>query len=207
MLGEKETLGFYLTGHPLNQYLNELANFTTCRIAELHPSEHKTACAAGIITNIRTRQTKRGDRIAIFTLDDGTTQIEVVCFSESFQKYRSLIVEDQLIVVEGEVSIDDFSNNARIAARELYTMDQARAKYAKGLQISVNAQQEFDIQSMQQVLSQHLGGSCPVILQYIRDDIRATVRLGKSWLIKPTDNLLMLLKKQLPQIEEINVVY
>src|SRR5690606_28103567 len=57
--GEKETLGFYLTGHPLRRYLNELSHFTTCRISELHPGEHKTARIAGIVANIRTRQTKR----------------------------------------------------------------------------------------------------------------------------------------------------
>ena len=120
--GEKETLGFYLTGHPLKRYLNELANFTTCRLAELHPSDHKTARIAGIVTNIRVRQTKRGDRIGLFALDDGTTQLEVVCFSEAYQKYRPLITEDQMVVVEGDVSIDDFSNNTRIVARDLMTV-------------------------------------------------------------------------------------
>ena len=81
--GEKETLGFYLSGHPLNYLLTELSHLTTCKIAELEPQSYACAKVAGIITNIRTRQTKRGDRIAIFTLDDGTDQIEAVCFSEN----------------------------------------------------------------------------------------------------------------------------
>ena len=181
----------------MNRYLNELAHFTTCRIAELHPSEHQTARVAGIITNMRTRQTKRGDRIAIFTLDDGTTQIEVVCFSECFQKYRPLLNEDQLIIVDGEVSLDEFSNKARIIARELYTIEQARARFAKYLQINIHAAQPIDMQHLKQLLSKHLGGSCPIVLRYLRDNIQADIKLGKNWLVAPTDGLLAMIQEQL----------
>lgn len=204
--GEKETLGFYLSGHPLNRYLNELAHFTTCRIAELHPGVHKTATVAGIIINIRTRQTKRGDRIAIFTLDDGSTQIEVVCFSECFQKYRPLIVEDQLIVIDGEVGMDDFSNSARILGRDLYTLDQARDRYAKGLQINVRDSQECDFQQLRQLLGQHGGGSCPVMIRYLRENIQADIRLGGKWLVRPTETLVRMIQEQF-MVESVQINY
>lgn len=194
--GEKETLGFYLTGHPLNRFLKELSHFTTCRIAELHPSQHPTARAAGIITLIRTRQTKRGDRIGIFTLDDGSTQIEVVCFSECYQKYRALLTEDQLVIVDGEVSIDEFSNKPRIVGRELYTLDTARERFAKRLQIHVEAS-KFDEAHFMQLLGNHVGGQCPVVLRYLRDSMQADIRLGKNWLIKPTETLLELIQQHL----------
>ncbi len=204
--GEKETLGFYLTGHPLHRYLKELSYFTTCRIAELQPSQHPTARVAGIMTNIRTRQTKRGDRIAIFTLDDGTTQIEVVCFSECYQKYRALLIEDQLIVIEGDVSMDDFNHSIRIVGRELYTLDQARERFAKYVQINLTASQSFDIQQFKQVLTKHLGGHCPVMIRYIRDHMQADIKLGKNWLIKPHETLLALIQQQL-LIENVAFVY
>ena len=73
---------------------------------------------------MRTRQTKRGDRIGIFTLDDGTAQMEVVCFSECFQTYRPLITEDQMVIAEGDVGLDEFNNRPRILCRELFTIDQ-----------------------------------------------------------------------------------
>lgn len=204
--GEKETLGFYLTGHPLNRYLNELSNFTTCRIAELHPSEHPNARVAGIITNIRIRQTKRGDRIAIFSLDDGTAQIETVCFSEAFLKFRPMLIEDQLIIVEGEVSIDDFSNSPRIVCRELYPMDQARSKFAKSLQINLPADKSLNMQQLKQLLTQHVGGTCGIILRYIKDGIQTDIRLGRSWLIKPTDALLECIEDQLA-IKDVEIIY
>jgi DNA polymerase-3 subunit alpha len=204
--GEKETLGFYLTGHPLNRYLNELSHFTTCRIAELHPSMQKTALAAGIIANIRTRQTKRGDRIAIFSLDDGSSQIEVVCFSECYQKYRPLLVEDQMIVVDGEVGIDDFSNSARILGRELYTIDQARERFAKYMQISIKELQSIDAQQFRQVMAGHLGGTCPVVIRHLKDSIQTNIRLGQKWLVKPTEDFLTKVREQLA-VENIEIIY
>lgn len=203
--GEKETLGFYLTGHPLNQFLNELIHLTTCRIAELSPNEHPMAKVAGIITNIRTRQTKRGDRIAIFSLDDGTRQIDAVCFSESFQKYRSLLNEEQIIIVEGEVSLDDFNNSPRIICKDLYTINQARERQAKYLQIHLSDMQTFDITQFKHLLSKHLG-NCPVIIRYQRDDIQADIKLGKKWMIKPSDDLLAVMSEQL-SIQQLTFQY
>lgn len=199
--GEKETLGFYLTGHPLNRYLNELAHFTTCRIAELNPAEHKNARIAGIITNIRVRQTKRGDRIGIFTLDDGTSSIDGVCFSEPFQKFRHLLVEDQLVIVDGEVSMDEFSNSPRIVARDLMTIDQARGKFAKGLQISLPGLSTVNPAQLQQLLSSHRGGNCPVVLQHKEGDVQTNIKLGKNWLLQPTEALITLLRQQLADAE------
>lgn len=204
--GEKETLGFYLTGHPLNQYLTELANFTTCRISELHPSEHSNARMAGIITNVRIRQTKRGDRIAIFTLDDGTAQIEVVCFSEPFQKYRSLLVEEQLIIVDGEVGIDDFSNSPRILCRELCTLDEARSKFAKHIQINLSNEKEFNASQLKQLLTDDLGGNCSIVLRFLREGVQTDIRLGKKWLVKPSEALIDCMKEQLV-LDHVEIVY
>lgn len=204
--GEKETLGFYLTGHPLNRFLGELASFTTCKIVELHPNEHKTARIAGIINSVRLRQTKRGDRIAILSLDDGTTHIEVVCFSEAFQKYRSLLVEDQLVIVDGEVALDSFSNNARITAKEILTVDQARAKYAKGLHIHVASSDNFDSDIFKNLLTPHLGGECPVLVRILHQGVQTEIKLGRSWQVKPSEKLLSHIKDQF-SVEKLEYVY
>lgn len=204
--GEKETLGFYLTSHPMRRYLNELANFTTCRLAELHPSDHKSARIAGIVTNIRTRQTKRGDRIGIFALDDGTTQLEVVCFSEAYHKFRHLLTEDQMVIVEGEVGIDDFSNNTRILAREMYTIEQARDRFAKQLRMQLSSSQKINIEHLQQLLGKYVGGNCAVVIRYIHDNIQADIKLGTNLLIKPGDALIKTIQEQLA-IESVELVY
>lgn len=204
--GEKETLGFYLTGHPLNRYYDELANFVTCKIIELDAGKQQSACIAGMITNIRTRQTKRGDRIAIFSLDEGAAQIEVICFAENFQKYRHLLVEDQLIIIEGDVSIDDFSNNPRLVARELYTVEEARSRFGKYLQIKFKTSSLLDVEQLKKFLGKHIGGQCPVILRCLKENIQADIRLGKTWLIKPTENFFDSIQREL-SIDDVTMIY
>jgi len=203
--GEKETLGFYLTGHPLRRYLNELGQFTTCRLTELHPSEHKNARVAGMITNVRTRQTKRGDRIAIFTLDDGSAQIEVVCFSEAFQQYRSLLLEDQIIIVDGEVGIDDFSNSPRIVARELLTLQQARERYVKQIRIQLDTN-KIDATQLKYMLSSYKGGNCSIVIRYLVEHIQADIQLGREWLIKPSEMMITKLEELVGE-DKIGFVY
>ena len=183
-----------------------LSNFTTCRISELQPSSHKTALTAGIITNIRTRQTKRGDRIAIFSLDDGSNTIEVVCFSECYQKYRSLLTEDQMVIVDGEVGIDDFSNSARILGRDIYTLDQARERFAKHVRINIRETLNFDMQHLRQLLNRHLGGTCPIVIRFSRKDVQADIRLGSRWQVKPSEEFVTIIKEQLPA-ENIEIIY
>jgi DNA polymerase-3 subunit alpha len=204
--GEKETLGFYLTGHPLRRYLNELAHFTTHRISELRPAEHKTAKVAGIVTNIRSKQTKRGDRIGIFTLEDGTTQIEVVCFSEAYQKYRAFMVKDKIVIVEGEVSIDDFSENPRIIAREISAIEQARERYVKQLRLHVQGGQQINLSSLKAVLEKYAGGNCAVMVRYCAHPIQADIKLGDRFRTRPNDGLVALLQEQLG-IEQVEFVY
>ncbi len=206
LLGEKETLGFYLSGHPLNRYSKEIAKFATDKIIGLHPSEHPTATAIGLIANVRTRQTKRGDRIAIFTLEDGTGQMEVICFSEAFNKYRQLIADDQIVVIYGELSIDDFNNKPRLAARELLSIDEARERHGKCLQININADQPFNLDNLKRILSAHRGGSLPVILNYRQQDAEAKIRLGGSWLIKLSEQLLTSLQQEFA-VECTEIIY
>lgn len=204
LANEKETLGFYLTGHPVTRYLKELANFTT-RIADLSVNQ-QTIRAAGIITSVRIRRTKRGDRFGILAIDDGMAQIEVVCFTETFEKYRAILQTDQMIVAEGEVNFDEFNNSLRLVSREIYTFEQARAQFAKYLQIKIAAEEMIDLDNFKHLLAQHLGGACPIVIRYLCNNATANIKLGKSWLVKPTETLVTLIREQLG-IEDIEFVY
>ena len=186
--------------------MNELINFTTCRIAELHPGTHQHARIAGIITTVRTRQTKRGDRFGIITFDDGTSQIEAVCFTEPYQKFRSLLNVDQLLIVDGEVSIDEFNNNPRITVRDLYTLDHARQKFGKYVQIQFKQANAIEATNLRQILSRHTGGNCPVVLRCLDNEVQTDIRLGTKWMVKPSEQLFSSLQEQL-NIDCVEVVY
>lgn len=195
LFGEKETLGLYLTGHPIRRYMHELEKFISCRLKELHPSQHKSATIAGIITGVRVIQTKRGDRMAIVTIDDASSQLDVLCFSENFHKFRELLVKDKLIIIEGDVSVDDFSGGNRVLSREIYSIDQARERFAKHIKISLASSNSEDINKLAAILKKHNNGTCPIIIDYIRDSAKANLILGDQWRIRPSENLFETLKE------------
>ena len=204
LLGEKATLGLYLTGHPIHRYLPELVRFTKGRLNTLRPSHKKTVTLAGIVTQIRTLNTKKGDKMAVVTLDDNTTTLDVLCFSEQYNQYRSLLIKDQLIIVEGEISLDEFSGGYRVLSREIYAIETARERFAKHVQLSLSPQ--TDMIALMEILSQYRGGQCRLSLNYVRPDAKASLTVGDTWKIKPSDALLNTLREML-DAGAVEVIY
>ncbi|HSW69014.1 MAG TPA: DNA polymerase III subunit alpha [Gammaproteobacteria bacterium] len=207
LFGEKETLGLYLTGHPIHRYVKELEHITKGRLAELRPTgKNQTAIAAGMMTHVRSVQTKRGDRMAIVTLDDATAQIDLLCFSDMYHKYRELLAKDKLIIVEGEISLDEFSGKHRIIGRELFSIDQARERYAKCLKIFLPENKSEDIPRLAEILEKYRGGNCQITIDYALETAKGNLHLGKQWRVRPTDMLLQTLREMFAE-QCVEVVY
>lgn len=206
LAGEKETLGLYLSGHPIRRYLSELENFISDRLVELRPTGKQTAIIAGIVTQVRLIQTKKGDRMAVVSLDDASAQMDVLCFSDNFQKYRELLVKDKLIIVVGEISVDEYNGGYRCIAREVLTMDEARERHVKYLQVRVSQQEAENLNTLVSILTPHKGGKCPVTIEYLRDNAAAQLKLGEKWLVRPTENLLKHLRESFSETN-VDVVY
>ncbi len=138
---EKETLGLYLSGHPINEYLPELKQITRNVIADLK-SEKSVQLVAGLIHDVRTIKSKRGDTIAVLTLDDRSGRIEASLFGEVYLQCRELLRKDAVVVVEGIVSIDEYNGNGQlqIRVRRLLGLQDARCQLARKL--SLTLQQE-----------------------------------------------------------------
>lgn len=206
LFGEKETLGLYLSGHPIHRFLNELKHFTTGRIIELKPGAQASVTAAGIIISVRTIITKRGDKMAVVTLDDASTTIDVLCFAESYLKFREYLIKDRLVIVEGEVSYDEFNGRNRLLCRDLYTLEDARERHARLLKISLSAEKSDLIPELANLLTKHRGGTCRVAIDYMRTDAKANLSLGDDWRIRPTDTLITELRSIISE-GNVEVVY
>ena len=91
--GERETLGLYLTGHPITQYLKEIERYAGGqRLKDMHPTDRgKMTTAVGLVVAARVMVTKRGNRIGICTLDDRSGRLEVMLFTEALEKYQHLL--------------------------------------------------------------------------------------------------------------------
>ncbi|GKQ98353.1 DNA-directed DNA polymerase [Aeromonas hydrophila] len=191
--GERETLGLYLTGHPINQYSGELRRYTSGRLCDLHPTSRDTVTtAAGLVIAARSMVTKRGNKMGIFTLDDRSGRLDVTLFSEALEKYEELMQKDRILVVSGQVSFDDFSGGLKMSARELLDINDARERFARAIRISLDEQQIDDrfFPRLCEILEPARAGVCPVQVNYRRPGSRARLTLGTEWRVTPTDQLI-----------------
>ncbi|WP_337238973.1 DNA polymerase III subunit alpha [Vibrio cholerae] len=198
--GERETLGLYLTGHPVDEYLKELTKYTSCRLNEAVPTRRdQSLTVAGLVIAARVMTTKRGTRIGLMTLDDRSGRMEVMLYSEALDRYAEWLEKDKILVVSGQVSFDDFNGGLKMSAREVMDLGSAREKFARGLSISI-LQSQIDQQFFERfshILEPHRAGTVPVNVYYQRPDARARLTLGTEWRVTPSDTLLDELKQLL----------
>jgi len=206
--GEKETLGLYLTGHPIEQYREELAQFVKVRIADLKPERDQTVVVAGLVVSVRTRNSRRGDRIAFVVLDDRSGRIELAVFSEAYNRYRNLIVKDKLLVVEGTVSVDEYSGGFKMSAEQIFDIDQAREQYARRLEINLDVARAGNgfSRHLAEALQPFREGRCQVFLDYQAVGAQAKLALGPEWRVRPAEALIVRLK-ELAGADRVRVVY
>ena len=196
--GEKDTLGLYLTGHPFDQYEQEVRRFARNRIVDLKP-ERKTQLAAGLVVAMRVMRTKRGDKMGFVTLDDRSGRIEVAFFSDVYDQFQHLLVKDNLLIIEGEVSHDDFSGSLKMRAKGVSDINQARLSHVKNLSITLREESwnKKTIEHLAQMIQPYCKGNpedgCPMVIRYYRSDVVGDIKLGSKWRVEPKDELVHLL--------------
>ncbi|SEK82325.1 DNA polymerase III, alpha subunit [Colwellia chukchiensis] len=191
--GEKETLGLYLTGHPINRYLKEIKRYATGRLVSLQPTnKDKTSVAVGLVLSVRVLVNKRGRRWALVTLDDKSARMDIRLFPDDYDKYADLLVADAILVCRGQVSFDDYSGGITMTARDIMTIAEARENYVASLDIHIDKNhlaQDF-IAQFTQVLTPFKEGICPIRVFYQRDEAQGMLELGVQWRVSPSDMLL-----------------
>ena len=198
--GERETLGLYLTGHPINQYLKELKHYTSGRLKDVHPTERgKTAKAAGLVVATRVMLTKRGSKMGLLTLDDKSARLEIMLFTEAFEKFNHLLEKDRILICEGEVSYDDFAGGNRMTARNIIDISEARSHFAKALEIDMDGSEltPSALDTFEQALSPWRNGAVPVVINYTQAQAKGQFRLADAWRVNPTDDLMLSLESLL----------
>ncbi len=209
LIQEKAALGFYLSGHPFLNAKEEVSQFVRGTLADLVPQE-QPKLLAGIVAGVRIRMTQRG-KMAIVTIDDAVSRVDVVVGSELLNQYASLIKEDQLLVIEGRVSNDDFSGGIRVNARKLYDLAAARSAHASMLKISCNGQS--DAAKLTTILKPYCKKSaesdkklCPVKIEYHNAQGQVGLMLPEAWRVELQDELLQNLHAWLSK-ENVKILY
>jgi DNA polymerase-3 subunit alpha len=198
--GERETLGLYLTGHPIDRFEADLPRFSAQRIGDLITEKPagsgegergftrgRLVTVAGLVDEIR----KRGQRVSII-LDDRTGRIEATLFEEVFQRHRDLIVKDAIVLVEGHFRFDEFGDAWRISARKITDLNAVREQQARRLVL--NLPQKSDRNAMltrlAEVLAPWRNGPCQVTVQYRTPQASGALDLGPEWNVRPGRELL-----------------
>lgn len=207
--GERDTLGLYLTGHPIDQFEQELSHFTSSKIVDLKPTDrgNKTVIA-GLVVAMRTMNSKRGGKMAFMTLDDRSGRVEVSVFGEVYEQNRAALEKDGVVVVEGECAIDDYSGNMKMVAKRLLSINEARAQYAKTLTLTFAGDPLSTdwVLKLQHILTPHINGPCKVKIEYNRGDVAGTLQLGENWRVVAKPELLLQLQT-ICGAKNVNILY
>jgi len=212
LLEEKVALGFYFSGHPYWSFKDDLKQFVSTTLANLVPKD-QNQLLAGIVVGLRARMTARG-KMAIMAIDDGTTRLEVVVGNELLNQSSQLLKEDQLVIVEGRVSHDDFSGGIRVNARKLYDLSTLRNTRASFLKISCNGQS--DAIKLKTILApyrknnaseqQEGAAGCPIKIEYHNEASRVELMLGNAWRVDLHDELIASLTQWLSR-DNVKILY
>ncbi|MCB1961689.1 MAG: DNA polymerase III subunit alpha [Rhodocyclaceae bacterium] len=207
---EKTAIGFFLSGHPFNSFRAEVRRFVRRPLVQLEPSRDPVTLA-GVVMDVRTKMTARG-KMAFVVLDDGSAVREVSVFSEVFDAFRSKIVIDEVLIVEGKVSNDDFSGGLRIIADKMLTLAEARGQFARALEIRLNGEVAeaggvgAAAQRLEDLLSPYRDAACPITVRYRNGEAEGALPLGPNWRVRLEDDLLDSLREWLPG-DAVTVIY
>ena len=197
--GEKESLGLYLTGHPIEDYEQELGYICKRKISQLR-AEKKTQWVAGMVLSKRVMKSRRGASMCFIVLDDKSARLEVSLFPECFENFGSKVEKDELLVLEGEVQADDFSGGMTLRAEKVYTIAEARQRFSQGLVIDFSEHQmpEDFSPRLKMLLTPHkvTANGCDIAVLYAAHQASARISLGRDWRVQASDDLLRNLRDE-----------
>src|SRR5690606_34183042 len=195
--GERETLGLYLTGHPITRYERDIPHLASGRLADLTASigeegngrgMRQTVTVVGLVLDIQ----RRGGRVSL-VLDDRTGRLEATLFEDTFQQFRHLLVKDAVLVIQGKLGFDEFIGAPRLTVRDVSAIEQQREKYLRRLLLRWEASEhpgEDVVARLKELLAPYRGGGCAIVLDYRNGSAGVRMALDESWQVRPGDALL-----------------
>ena len=163
---EKEVLGIYLSGHPLLKYADELEEFSNYDFTDkVVINDDKTVRIGGSISELKMHFDRKNNQMAFFKLDCLGGQVEILAFSDTFSRYRSLIDNNAVVFIKGKPTDESDFSDLKLIADEIIPLDKARDIYSKNVNIRLepNKMSIDDVDNLYSLVKDHKG-KCGLML-------------------------------------------
>jgi DNA polymerase-3 subunit alpha len=199
---EKEALGFYVSGHPLDRYRGDLTRYTTATASDFSAGAKAAGehAIGGIVSQYREMITKKGDKMARFMLEDAEGTLEVIAFPKTFEKVRHVLVSDEPILCSGQVKNEGTTDAAewKMLLEAAQPLSELRQQKTSRVDIHLNADAltSDQIDELKTILANAARGVCqPVLRLKISQRSETVIALPEAWAVAPTDDLLTRLER------------
>ena len=180
---EKEALGFYITGHPLDKYKEIIQKYTTVNSIRIHDiADGKMIRMAGSIKILKIHKTKKGDMMAFCSIEDQSGSIEVVVFPNLYAKTHLVLADEEIIILEAEVQKNE--NIVKLIAEKIVPIEQASGEWTNGVLIKVDAQKSSldTLEKLKSVIENYPGDSTVCLKIKIDDNPPVLVKLSDEYM-------------------------
>ncbi len=189
---EKESLGFYLSSHPLNNYKEKIKQLSTASSVEISElTEGEDVITGGIIINLKQSTTKRGDPMLYFTVEDMKGTIECIAFSKEMKAYQSMLNRDEVVFVKGQVGFQSSVPTVRV--KEVIAEKNALMRLAKCITLQFDASQfeEEKLIQLREIVKKY-SGTCPLFFEIITPHQGCVqIKTSRQYFVSITDDLLL----------------
>ncbi|BAF61840.1 DNA polymerase III subunit alpha [Candidatus Vesicomyidisocius calyptogenae] len=186
---EKSVLGYYFDNHPTNEYtVADLKNINVVLPSNIVFRKNRDVRVLALISDLRYRSIKNGERIALITIEDGSASLNAVVFTKTLTLVSNQLMTDEVVVISGKIN-KDFRDQWQLVVNKIENIEQVKISYAKGFEVLLNTKHQSIFDKLIKILIEHKG-NCPVKISYIVDNLRGSMLLNKVYLVAPNQQLI-----------------
>ena len=201
---EKESLGFYITGHPLDRFTDVINQFATTTTQDLVAVKDKSVVRlAGLVNSMRIKRTRRGEKMAVINVEDKRGFIEVVVFPDVFARCTPLLNDDRPLLITGEAEVGD--NLAKIRAQDIVALETVKQKSIKSIVIPVSQEglTRSSLMKLKDLIFRYPGECLLKFKVNLDGNKKATVITHNRYSVMPEENLI----KEIESMVGANVMF
>ena len=190
LAAEKATLGFFLSGHPLEAYREEIASYSTCDTRTLcERGDEAEVAIGGLIASIRTLRTRKGDAMAVFRLEDQYGDSEVVVFPDLYKENFGLLSSDVAVLVKGKPEVGE--DTGKVLASKIVPLDEVKQREAGSMTVRIPPDSFFEdtVPHLRELLEHHRG-ECDLLFELDRGEYKVLFRPHPFLRVEPSSELV-----------------